>query len=349
MITTSGRLWVMTDRDRFGLRGSVRFCELHRTWYTRGCGPDACQTEERNDVTVVEFRPDGSLERHWYKNPPPNLSEWTNFYEYDDGNQLTTVRAEQGGTVTITRLYEYDSAGRISQIIMPDKDGQQRVAETYSYDADGRKKKIVHIDPELPSGGCRMFGVDGTDAVYDSPGATSITSIYNERGRPIEHLFHDSSGEVITRIDFRHDERGNLVEEVCSQQKLPPEMIVDISPEQLEAVRMLFTFRRHHRYDEQDRRIETSSNIFPKDIDLETFAYNGHGDVITNISESSHTEYAFGEEGTLTPKPDSTRSHRSETQFRYQYDPHGNWIEKIAETPGGPVWSLEHRTISYFQ
>ena len=212
----------MTDRDRFGLRGSVKSCQLHRTWYSRGCGPDACQTEERNDVTVVEFRPDGSLERRWYKNPPPNSSEWTNFYEYNDVNQLTIERVEQGGTITITKLYEYDSAGRIAQIIMPDKDGQQRVAETYSYDADGRKKKIVHIDPELPSGGCgTMFGVDGTDAAYGSPGATSITSIYDDRGRPIEHLFRDSGGELITRIDLRHDERGNLVEEVCSQQKAP--------------------------------------------------------------------------------------------------------------------------------
>jgi hypothetical protein len=35
-------------------------------------------------------------------------------------------------------------------------------------------------------------------------------------------------------------------------------------------------------------------------------------------------------------------------QFRYQYDPHGNWIEKIAEAPGGPIWSVERRTISYF-
>ena len=91
----------------------------------------------------------------------------------------------------------------------------------------------------------------------------ALPPIYDEHGRPIEHLFHDSGGELITRIDFRHDEHGNLIEEVCGQQKLPPEMIVDISPEQLEAIRMLFTFRRHHRYDEQDRRIETSSNIFP--------------------------------------------------------------------------------------
>ena len=301
-------------------------------------------------MTVVEFRPDGSFKRRWYKNPPPNLSERTNSYEYNDGNQLTIERAEQGGTTTITKLYEYDSAGRILHIIMPDKGGQQRVAETYSYDSDGRKKKIVHIDPQLSFGGCgTMFGVDGTDAAYSSPGATRITSIYDERGRPVEHLFHDSGGELITRIDFRYDERGNLVEEVCSHQKLPPEMIVDISPEQLEAFRMLFTFRRHHRYDEQGRRIETSSNMAPKDIDLQTFTYNDHGDVITEISESSHTEYAFGEEGTLTPKPDSTRLHRSETQFRYQYDPHGNWIEKIAETHDGTIWSVERRTIRYFE
>ena len=322
---TCGRLLVMIDRDRFGLRGSVKLYELRRTWYSRGCGPDVCETQERNDVTVVEFRPDGSLERHWYKNPPPNSSEWTNFYEYNDGNQLTIVRGEQGGTIAITRRYEYDSAGRISHIIMPAKDGKQRVAETYSYEADGRKTKIVHIDPELPSGGT-MFGVDGTDAAYGAPGATSITSIYDEHSRPIEHLFHDSTGELVTRIDLRYDERGNLVEEVCTHQKIPADIVAHISPEQLEAVQMMFTFRRRHCYDEQDRRIETSYMV-PNDLDRETCAYNDYGDVISQISESSHTEYTIGEEGGPTPKPDSTRSHRSQTQFRYQYDSHGNWIE----------------------
>ena len=126
-------------------------------------------------------------------------------------------------------------------------------------------------------------------------------------------------------------------------------MVAQFSPEQLEAVRMMFIFHRRHRYDERDRRIETSSQMAPNDLDQQTLAYNNHGDVISQVSESSHTEYSFGEEGGLTPKPDSTRSHRSGRQFRYQYDPHGNWIEKIAETPGGPIWSLERRTISYFQ
>ena len=146
-IARSGRLWVMTDRDRFGLRGSVKVCELHRTWYSRGCGPDTCETAERSDVTVLGFRPDGSLQRHRYKNPPPNSSEWTSLFEYNDANQLSSVRVEQGGTVTITRLYEYDSAGRISQLIMPDKYGKQRVAETHSYEAGDRQTKILHVDP----------------------------------------------------------------------------------------------------------------------------------------------------------------------------------------------------------
>ena len=69
-----------------------KLCELHRTWYSRGCRPDACETEERNDVTIVEFRPDGFLHRHWYKNPLPISSEWTNLYEYNDANQLSVVR-----------------------------------------------------------------------------------------------------------------------------------------------------------------------------------------------------------------------------------------------------------------
>src|SRR5262249_36272891 len=163
---------------------------------------------------------------------------------------------------------------------------------------------------------------------------TSITSVYDERDRPTEHLFRDSGENLVTHVELRYDERGNLVEEVCAQQKLPPEMIVAFSPEQLEAVRMLFTFRRHHRYDEQNRRIQTSSNMAPNDFERQTFAYNEHGDVISEISESSHSEYDFGEHGGLTPKPDSTRSNRSEAQFRYQYDSFGNWIEKIVENPG---------------
>jgi hypothetical protein len=335
----------MTDRDRFALRGSVKRCELHSTCYSRGSEPDACETEERGAITVIEFRPDGSLQQQWVKNPPPNSSEWTSYYEYNGRNQLSAVRTEQDGTVTTSRLYEYDPAGRIARIIVSGKDGKQRVAETYSYEADGRKKKIVYIDPELPFG-CG-FGVDGTDAAYSGPGATHITSVYDERGRPTEHLFHNGSGELVSRVDMSYDERGNLVEEVCSAQKLPPELLPQFSPEQLEAARTLFSFRRRHRYDEQNRRIETSMGMAPNDVHKDTYTHNDHGEVILQISESVQAEYTVGEKR-LVPIPESIRSHRWETQFRYQYDSQSNWIEKIVEAPGGPIQSTERRTITYF-
>ena len=99
----------MRECGGFGLRGSVKLCELHRIWYSRGCGPNACETEERSDLTVVEFRLDGSIKRQSYKNPRPNSSEWTNFYEYNDDGQLSAERAEQGGTVRIDYLMEEKS------------------------------------------------------------------------------------------------------------------------------------------------------------------------------------------------------------------------------------------------
>jgi hypothetical protein len=308
-----------------------------------------CETVTRSDLTVAEFRPDGSLQRRLYKNPPPDSSEWTDLYEYNGANQLSAVRVEQGGTITIRQVLQYDAAGRISQVVVPDKEGGQRIAETYSYETGGTKTKIMYIDPSLPSEDCgTIIGVDGTDACYAAPGAASVTSIYEDGGRPVDHLFNDSSGNLVTSVHFRYDEHANLVEEVCSRQKLPPEVIDHLSAEQQEAVRLLFTSRRYHSYDTQGRKIETSVNMGPLDFDRQTFTYNDHGDVVSQISESSHSEYSLEDAGGLAPKPDSTRSNRSEAQFRYQYDLQGNWLEKIVENPGGPIWSTERRTITYF-
>ena len=64
---------------------------------------------------MVLFNGSGTRTHHF------NSSEWTNFYEYNDGNQLTVVRGEQAGTVTIARICEYDSAGRLFQVIVRDK------------------------------------------------------------------------------------------------------------------------------------------------------------------------------------------------------------------------------------
>jgi hypothetical protein len=339
----------MTDRDRCSLRGAVKFCELHRVTWSGACGPDACETKERIDGTTAEFRRDGLFIRLHHKDPPPH-PESTSFYEYDrNTGQLTVERFDQGGQVTIARRLEYDSTGRLFRVMVPGKNGE-RVAETYTYDPDGRKHKVVHVELHLPIANCGTFiGVEGTDLGFGTPGVATITCNYDERGRPAEHLCHDSGGELLTRIDLLYDDRGNLIEETCSHLKLPAEITAQCNAEQLETMRGLFTFGRRHRYDDQNRRVETSSIGRSDDRDRATFAYNDHGDVVLEISESSHSEYDVGENGALITKPDSTRTRRWETQSRYQYDAHGNWIEKIVSSADGHVWSTEHRTIQYFE
>jgi YD repeat-containing protein len=89
----------VTDRDRWGLRGPVHTCRIQRTGYLRRCGPnssegDACETEERTDVTSLQFRPDGFLAVQRHQNP--DGSEWTTTNEYDDAGRLTSMRNENG-------------------------------------------------------------------------------------------------------------------------------------------------------------------------------------------------------------------------------------------------------------
>lgn len=43
----------MTDRERWQLRGPVRSGRLERRWYSRRCGADSCDTEERGDATTA--------------------------------------------------------------------------------------------------------------------------------------------------------------------------------------------------------------------------------------------------------------------------------------------------------
>jgi len=72
----------MTERERWELRGPVHSCRLQRTWYSRQCGADACDTEERGDTSLLEFRADGALVRRSHHNPDgsecqrPDLTEF---------------------------------------------------------------------------------------------------------------------------------------------------------------------------------------------------------------------------------------------------------------------------------
>jgi YD repeat-containing protein len=344
----------MSDRARWDLRGPVRTLDLHRTWrYSkRSAESNACELTESGDHSVVEFRPDGAIIRHWHRNP--DNSEITSTHAYDPAGRLVSVQSESSTSPAHLGLYEYDQHGRLARHLSRDADGQEHTIETYSYDAEGRQTKTRFApQPERNYG----YAIEGSKAFYSAPNAATITTSYNYAGRPTELLFHDATGALISRVDFLYDASGNLIEETQTRAVSPfANFEENLAPEQLEALRALLSgpfTQRKHRHDALGNRIETISTMFGSvGKDRETLEYNQYGDPIAQASEHDSLEYGFKDEGgPLESRPGE--HHRSEVRFIYEYDPHGNWITKITESRHADhaafsVASTDRRTLTYF-
>ena len=349
----------MTEREGWGLRGPVRNCRLERTWYSRRCGADACDIEERGDTTTLDFRPDGSLNRHWHHNS--DGSEWTMTYEHNDDGRLMTARTENASGVVDLQFYEYDAAGRLVRVIVRSKD-DDRTAESYEYDVAGRKKKTLHVDVAAQRPDTQYaWGVEGTDSCYSAPGATALTTLYDEREQPADLLFYDGVGRLLSRVEFSYDRDGNLIEEAQTRaaETLPPEMFTSLNEAQLKTVRAMLgagdePTRRQHRYNEQGRRAETRSRIGPLGSDTKTVAYNDHGDQSEEVFESEKQDYNIDDQGRLSDAPTRQSVSRSEARFRYEYDANGNWVRKTVGSRAANdqefiLSSVERRTVGYFE
>jgi hypothetical protein len=348
----------MIDRDRLHLRGPVRSCRLERRWYPGGCRADSCDTEERGDETTVDFRPDGNLSRQLQHNP--DGSAWTSTHEYDDRGRLTQTRNETVGGVTKLCLYEYDNTGRLVRVFARNEEGD-RTVETYEYNPSGSRSKTLHVDVAAQRSDTHYaWGVEGTDSAYSARGAASLTTTYNHRDQPAQLSFRDLAGRELSRVEFRYDDDGQLVEEAQtrSEEVLPSEMLASLNPAQLHTVRELFgvggeSIRRTHAYDERGRRVETRSNIGPLGFDKKTITYNEFGDPLVEVYEHEERDYAIDEEGRIADSPTRENLSRSETRFRYNYDSQRNWVSKTVETrPDSEdefsLSAVERRTITYF-
>jgi YD repeat-containing protein len=349
----------MTDRERCGLRGAVRSCRLECRWHSRRSGAETGDIEEPGHTTILDFRPDGSLSRRLHQNP--DGSEWRTTYEYSDAGRLTIIRTEGPSATVIQEMYEYDGAGRLLRVSTRNEDGRDRTEETYEYDASGAKSRTVH--PEAPSGGRVTFyglGVEGTDSAYGAPGATRFSTFYDYHGKAVKLAFYDLAGRELSRVEFRYDGSGRLIEEVQfhSEEVLPPDLTASLNPDQLQTVLGLSGGggqgnRRTHVYDQRGNRIETRASLGQLGSHRKTASYNEQGDPVAEVSEDEQREYGVDQEGRLADSPVRETVSRTEARFRYNYDSHGNWLSKTVEsrtTVRGEfsISSVERRTIEYF-
>jgi hypothetical protein len=347
----------MTDRERWQLRGPVRSCRLERKWYSRRCGTNTCEVEERGDATTVEFRFDGNLSRRSHHNP--DGSEWTSSYEYDNEGRLIQMRSETADDVAKLCIYEYDNAGRLLRVLDRNEAGD-RIVETYQYDTSGRKSKTLHVGMAAQRSDTHYsWSAEGTDSAYSAPGTATLATTYH-RDRPTRLTFRDLTGRELSRVDFGYDDGGRLVEEAQtnSEEVLPPEMLTALNTAQLQTVRGFFgaggeSIRRTHAYDEQGRRIETRSNIGPLGFDRKMVIFNEYGDSLVEVYEHEEREFGIDEEGRIADHPSRENVSRSEARFRYEYDSQGNWLSKTVESRSSSedelsLSAVERRTIAYF-
>jgi hypothetical protein len=329
----------MSDRDQWELRGSVRTLDVRRNWLGGG------------DRPTIEFRPEGTTARRTHHNP--DGSEWTTINTYDDAGRLTRTETHSPAVEIQIGLYEYDLADRLARSFTRDPDGRERTIDTHSDNGAGLKTKTHFVDLARQSA-ISNWSVEGSKIFYPAQNAAKLTTAYNVAGLPTEVLFHDVNDALISRVDLIYDDAGHLIEESQTQSRLPFPNIDELPPEQRAAVQALLggpTSRHVHRYDEAGRRIETQSSLFGSlGSGRETFAYNEHGDMISQVSEHDSREYGWNEQG-LSDKPG--HHDRSVARFLYEYDSRGNWTSKITEAghgdhPDFTVTSTELRTLTYF-
>jgi YD repeat-containing protein len=329
----------MTTRDQYHLRGPVHSCQIQRIWHATGT-----EANERTNTTSLEFRPDGLLAHQLHHNP--DGSEWTTTYNYDQAGRLQHISTENSAGPVSLAFHEYDDAGRLARIFTRPDGTNEHNLETYEYDAEGCKSQTRLVDPRVHG-----VAVQGSDTAYPSRGAAKVVTRYNQRDQPNESLFQDQSGRLLSRVDFRYDNDGNLIEETQTHiaTAMPPELAQEGTAAQLEAARAMFgSVHQLHTYDQQGRRVRTRVRIGPLSDEITNRTYNEHGDEVEVINESIQRGYNLDEEGRISETPTEERVTRSETLFRYDYDAPGNWTTKAIQSPGGELSTIERRTISYF-
>jgi len=209
-----------------------------------------------------------------------------------------------------------------------------------------------------------MYSMEGSDAAVPAPGATSMTTVYDGQGRPVETVFHDSQQRALCWLKLGYDEAGRMTEETlyaASEETLPAEMLAQLNPAQLQSVKAIFglgegrqQWKRVHRYDAEGRRVETAFHFGALGGERRTTAYNDHGDLSEEKTYRNARELSIDDQGRIAGGENLTTNEAPSYEARssYQYDEHGNWIERVVSGRSQPdqpfvECSLERRSLTY--
>jgi hypothetical protein len=349
----------VTDLAGWKVHGPVRTL---RTEFAEWDPADATWQAPRR-VSAVMFRPDGQISDSETRNPDGSVARSARVY--DVGGRIIEAQTWMDGGPRSRVLHSYDPQGRPMKTVQVAWDGTQRQIDTCGYDAAGHKTKITsllsrHPDIRIPIG----YGVEGSELAYGAPGAATLTITYDDRGLPAEACFHGENGEVIRRIVFSRDSDGHVLTEVVyfGGEAPFPELLTQADNVPLEerakmAALLKAAFAEQvfssvaYAYDAKGRLVERTMRMGALSEERTTFQYDDFDNPVAETSESRACEMRMDDDVART-KVEGTRVQHH--RFDYQYDAHGNWIERVVWSRTGSQAefhrsNIERRTIAYYQ
>jgi hypothetical protein len=290
--------------------------------------------------TIVRFRPGGAIGENEHHNPDGTISQSS--YIYDTAGRMQEARFGMNDGPVSRNLYLYDERGRLARVVGVEPDGTEREAETYSYGQDGKRTKVYFVPKQFVN--AFMYAIEGTVQSYGAPGAGTITTLYDDGGRPSEVLFHDADRRLLRRVVFTRDGMGRLItEEMHLGEESPfPELLFGAN-----SVLSTTTYV----YDAKGRILQRRTRMGELGERHTTFRYDDHDNPTEETNEDVSREMQIDDAGAL-----HTAKERSSTQnarFDYTYDAQGNWLERVVwgrleSNPNFERSNITRREITYY-
>jgi len=353
----------MSDLARWELRGPVGTL---RTQFAEW-NPETGDWWPLKIRFVATFRADGQLSEIEHHNPDGSVPREVRVY--DEAGRLTEDQWWSNDILTRRVDHAYDVGGRSASAVTVDVDGTKHETERSQYDDNGRKTKVVFLPvPETSGATCStsscgtMYGVEGTDVAYSAPGATTSTTTYDDHERPSEVTFHDANNALVSRVVFSRDDEGRVLSERMEfagpGRLLGPAFDATVPPDERASLRELLktVFEDHtfslatYAYDEKGHRIETVRRMGTLSEERVTVRYDDFDNPVEEVRSDVNREMRM-DDGVV--KTEERPSHVQHVRFKYQYDAHGNWTERIVSQRLEPnanerPSNIERRTISYY-
>ncbi len=237
---------------------------------------------------------------------------------------------EKGPYIVESRFH---SDGRLAATTQTSPDGSEyRQEYTYGDDGemidplrnvqilrnpDGSRREIERIPVEKNFGWGRIEGLEKTGGMaFPTREASQVEVQYDGRGVPAEIVFTYDSGEVASRIVFRSDANGNILEDLVYSgdrpaAPLPPEVLESLPEEDKQRfapflIAGSLEVRTTYKYDDAGHPIERVTYLGNEPPERTVWTYNEHGDKAT-----------------------ATEPLGWPVRFEYEYGEHGNWTREV--------------------